>query len=287
MQTPAASDVRVGSISACAERVLVVLRLRNLDFIIAILLCGVLVGDDLSRWGELLPDVELCSATTKPLFDTSTDTDGVPLALLLYRERRLTQEQARRFEGPEQGVTDFHRGGCSRRDGIDHYFAFGALFPSLPGSDIDRLLLNWYSRGLRRMTEPTLSCRTPVGETYRILVVPTYGPTTIVRVNVVANASSVTVAKVDGNGGYTMGKLYHWSSRDIGRQKAAGVSAAFDSNAFWSLPTRDDSDAGHDGTQWILEARIGQRYNVVDRWCPKQGPVYELGQLLLTLGRQT
>jgi hypothetical protein len=263
-------------------------RLRSFDCIAAVLLCSFLaIGKDESQWGELLPDVELCSATTKPLFAPSTDADEVPFALLRYTKGRSTYEQSQRLDWPEQGIIDFRRGGCSRRDCTDHHFAFGALLPSAPGSDIDRLLLNWYSRGLRRMNEPTLTCRTIVGETYRILVVPTYGSTTIVRVNVVKNASSVTVAKVAGNGGFSIGGLFYWSNRAIGRQIAADVSTAFDSNAFWSLPTRDDREYGRDGFHWIIEARVGQRYNVVDRWSPKQGPVHELGQLLLKLGRQT
>jgi len=50
---------------------------------------------------------------------------------------------------------------------------------------------------------------------------------------------------------------------------------------FWSLDSTDER-IGLDGACWLIEARRGDTYHWVDRWCP-QGAVYDLGRLFFAL----
>ena len=42
------------------------------------------------------------------------------------------------------------------------------------------------------------------------------------------------------------------------------------------MPTFKDA-VGIDGAAWLVEARVGRRYHVVDRWSPRPGAFRSLG----------
>jgi hypothetical protein len=46
-------------------------------------------------------------------------------------------------------------------------------------------------------------------------------------------------------------------------------------SVFWN--TLADPSAGFDGSQWILESKIGDDYHFVDRWTPREGAAHDMG----------
>jgi hypothetical protein len=52
---------------------------------------------------------------------------------------------------------------------------------------------------------------------------------------------------------------------------------------FWEMSSTNDR-WGADGSSWLLEARRGSGYHVVERWSPEDGPFRSLGLTLMRLG---
>jgi hypothetical protein len=53
---------------------------------------------------------------------------------------------------------------------------------------------------------------------------------------------------------------------------------------FWALDNSQKT-IGSDGSDWLLEAKDGNRYNVIYRWWPMSGPIFEVGRLLTSLAK--
>lgn len=53
-------------------------------------------------------------------------------------------------------------------------------------------------------------------------------------------------------------------------------------SGFWSLSI-DGEPHGLDGLRFVVEAKVGDRYNVVDRWCPTRDPFAKLCQMFLNM----
>ncbi len=160
------------------------------------------------------------------------------------------------------------RAACTTRDDDGFFFPSAAFMRGR--ADSDRFVRRSYSQALRRMDEPTLSCKPPNDETLRLLVLPTWGPPLAIRVNLGA-APAVTVVELDGNGGYDPGRKARTLHRAIRPLDAEAIRAAARSADFWNLPVNDYSRTGEDGTQWVMEFRSGTRYRAVHRWVPLPG----------------
>jgi hypothetical protein len=166
----------------------------------------------------------------------------------------------------------------------DQYsFPAGVLFPRVPDSEVDGGLRGWYSTALRRMKEPSLSCGQVGGESYRLLVLPTWAPPVAVRVMLKETRATLTVAMLSGAGGYDPGRLRVKVRRQLFTAEHRELRLALSALRLWSTPTRDDERFGADGTRWILEGRSAQAYHVVDRWFPEAGPFRDVADLLTRL----
>lgn len=88
----------------------------------------------------------------------------------------------------------------------------------------------------------------------------------------------------DGASGYSSGELIIDKSRALTTFEWSEFQKLLDKTEFWDMPTNEQSDiVGTDGSQWIIEGVENEKYNVVDRWTPKNSAYQELGIFLINL----
>jgi len=164
------------------------------------------------------------------------------------------------------------------------YFPVG-VFASVK-SDDGNFKARWYAEELRGLKEPSLSEPASSGESiYRFTWLRTFHHPIVVRIAIHASGTgTLTVRMSDGAGGYAPGKLILNSAREISMTEVRHVLDTVDAMNFWQMPP----SAGPlylDGAEWMFEASVRDKYHVVDRQSPQDGPLRELGlYLVLTLG---
>ena len=138
----------------------------------------------------------------------------------------------------------------------------------------------WYSKSLVRMNEPRLP---PLAEkddleTYRLMVLPTWGNPIVVRIEKRGKIFSVFARRLDGQGGYDPGKLAEAKDIALSPEESQELENLLQSLNFFQLSTRDKVN-GLDGDEWIMEGVSHGKYHITTRWCaayydpPKRGLV--------------
>ncbi len=169
----------------------------------------------------------------------------------------------------------FERPDCSTPDGSQLFFPAGALFPPDPESEIDPFLREWFSSALVRLGEPSLSCGQSTDETYRLLMLPSWGPPLAIRVTM-AEPYTMTATTWDGRGHETAGTHLEQATKSLTGSERRKVIDAIAESSFWSEPTLELDRAVYDGAEWIFEVRSGRRYHVVYRTSPESGAFRKL-----------
>ena len=170
------------------------------------------------------------------------------------------------------------------RDGSSdaYFFPAGWLGERSPRFDEDQSRRRWYSKVLRAMAEPSLSCPRKGGDAIRFLWLRTWGRPIVVRVESSNGGAVISAVVLDGAGGYEPGKISRRVRRELTDAERRRLAASLDDLHFFEMPTHD-GDGGLDGAQSILEGRMGARYHVTDRWSPEDGPYRELCLSMLKL----
>jgi hypothetical protein len=165
----------------------------------------------------------------------------------------------------------------------ERFFPARVLEPDRP--DLDEFRRRWYAKHLSAMDEPSLSCgATTEAETYRFVWLRTFDRPVAVRVSRVGRDARLTAVESTGAGGYAPGTAAKRVSRTLSPPEWQALEAALRRADFWTTPTAPHAgEQGLDGAQWIIEARRGPAYHVVDRWSPPEGPYRELGLMFLRL----
>jgi hypothetical protein len=170
---------------------------------------------------------------------------------------------------------------CPSLDAGDYYFPKGALDSSRP--KIDGLLRGWYSKYLRAMGEPSLSCGPRAdGYAYRFLWLRSFHHPIAVRLEKVGPLITLDAVELDGTGGHAPGKIVKRTQRALSPDEESKFVAKLDQVGFWEM-RRDQDRFGSDGAQWILEGVDNGQYQVVQRWSPGPGAYREACILLLDL----
>jgi hypothetical protein len=170
---------------------------------------------------------------------------------------------------------------CPSLDADDYYFPKGALDPSR--SKIDGMLRDWYSKYLRAMMEPSVSCGArSAGYAYRFLWLRCSHHPIAVRVE--SDGSSVTLNAVEvlGDGEHEPGKIVKRIQRALTAAEEREFLAKLQRVDFWEMPKKQDR-FGAEGAEWIVEGAENGHYQVVERWSPKAGPYHDFGKFLLDL----
>jgi len=162
----------------------------------------------------------------------------------------------------------------------DHYFPraiFGLDF------EMDKSSRDWYSRHLRAMGEPSLSCgETSAIEIYRFIWLRSFDPPVAIRVVRAASEVRIVGYELSGQGGYEPGKIRHRIDRRLSEDEWWKLRAAVDVAGLWNLPTVGPG-GGLDGSMWIYEMRRPSSYHVSAHWTPEPGAFRDVGLLLLQL----
>lgn len=198
--------------------------------------------------------------------------------------------------------------GIESRQGFFDEFAGGdeGFFPPAAfsvDSNAKPFAEQWYSKQLSAMGEPSVFqlARTGTDSIYRFTWLRAFHAPVAVRLTVLADGSGELHAVVlRGQGGYEPGKVKRRVHRQIQANDVRAFLEKFDLVEFWHrsigegqagcwhwIPERDSwmrlPEMGLDGAQWILEAAVSNRYNIVERWSPESGALREAALELIRL----
>ncbi|KQM86132.1 hypothetical protein ASE67_09755 [Sphingomonas sp. Leaf23] len=145
----------------------------------------------------------------------------------------------------------------------------------------------WYSKHLRAAQEPSLfqQARAGRGDTLRFLWLRTNHAPVIVRIeNMQAARGRLIATELTGQGGYAPGTIKRRLDRQLTAEETADLRRRLVANNPLGMASgTDECTNGMDGSQWIVERAVGQRYKMVDRFYPEQGPIRSTGMGMLRL----
>jgi hypothetical protein len=168
---------------------------------------------------------------------------------------------------------------CPSLDAGDYYFPKGALDPSRP--KVDGVLRDWYSRYLRAMMEPSVSCGSRGdGFAYRFLWLRSFHHPIAVRIEKNGPSAILSAVELDGTGGHAPGAIVKRTQRALSPAEENSFLEKLKLANFWEM-RRDQDRFGSDGAQWILEGVDSGQYQVVQRWSPGPGAYSDVCLLLL------
>jgi hypothetical protein len=126
----------------------------------------------------------------------------------------------------------------------------------------------WYGMSLKRMKEPRLPelAKDPNVETYRFLILPTWGHSIAVRVQKRGEVYSLSARRLDGDAGYDPGKLVESKDFELGPDASRILGELIQDLNFFQMPVEDNVQ-GMDGDESIIEGVSRGKYHVVQRWC--------------------
>jgi len=148
---------------------------------------------------------------------------------------------------------------------------------------IDSFRNAWYSKHLRAMREPVIYSDKTNKEVIRFTWLRTFHEPIVIRIVNNNGFYSIYLKKTNGQGGYKTGILVVAEKNHLDSEKWNDIIKKLNESGFWKMPT-NVPDFGLDGAQWVLEAKIGGKYHVVDRWA---GYESEIGQFCLDLLKMT
>jgi hypothetical protein len=149
--------------------------------------------------------------------------------------------------------------------------AGGSYFPirTKAGSEgLTAFESDWYGKSLKRMNEPRLPAlvKDVNADIYRMMILPTWGNSFVVRVQRHGDLYSLSARRLDGQAGYDPGKLVEARDTELSADDSGTLGVLIQRLSFFQLSTADDI-YGEDGDEWIIEGVSQGKYHVVQRWC--------------------
>jgi hypothetical protein len=129
----------------------------------------------------------------------------------------------------------------------------------------------WYGKSLKQMNEPRLPdlAKDLNAEVYRIMILPTWGNSIVVRVQKHGNLYSLSARRLSGQAGYDPGKLTESKDIELSADDSKALEALIQNLSFFQFPA-DDAVVGADGDEWIIEGVAQGKYHLVKRWCASE-----------------
>jgi len=141
----------------------------------------------------------------------------------------------------------------------------------------------WYSKHLFAMKEPLIYSDPSPKAIYRLTWLRTFHNPVAIRIEKNGNTYQLYWKVSSGAGGYKPGKLTIDKRKVIDKSLWNKFQNQLHELQFWTLKT-NEKISGNDGSQWILEGKVGKLYHVVDRWTPNtQSNYYRCCNYLIEL----
>ncbi|MBK5295920.1 MAG: hypothetical protein JJE40_02110 [Vicinamibacteria bacterium] len=154
-------------------------------------------------------------------------------------------------------------------DAAEYFFAPGTFNLD------DAFQREWYGSQLNAMRQKSMSCGRQDGDSiYRFTWLRSFHQPMVVQVSRTGEEVRITGVELDGKGGYEPGAVVTTVNRRLSVRQWTTLTSGLARAAFWGMRTEGKSE-GEDGARWILEARHGNSYHVVNRWSPREGPFRE------------
>lgn len=130
----------------------------------------------------------------------------------------------------------------------------------------------WYGNSLERMNEPRLPemAKDVNAEVYRLMILPKWGNSIVVRVQRHGELYSLSARRLDGLAGYDPGKLVESKDIELDADNSKTLEVLVQNLNFFQLSSDDSLGAGViglDGEEWIIEGLSHGTYHVIHRWC--------------------
>jgi hypothetical protein len=150
---------------------------------------------------------------------------------------------------------------------------------------IDSFRNTWYSKYLSAFRESIIYSDKTDKEIIRFTWLRTFhNPVVIGLVNNNGVVSIYWKKSNNKKGDYLPGSLTINKKKQIKFEQWNEIVQKLEKSNFWEIPTSYPDMGGNDGAQWILEAKFGNKYHVVDRW---SGSDSEIRQFCLDLLKET
>ena len=147
---------------------------------------------------------------------------------------------------------------------------------------IDSFSDSWYSKHLSALKEPVIYSDKTNKEIIRFTWLRTFDNPIVIRIMNNSGVVFVYWKKSNGAGGYDPGDLVIDEKKRIEFQQWNEIVQKLGKINFWGMPTNYPT-MGLDGARWILEAKIGNKYHVVDRWSGDDSKIKPFCLDLLTM----
>jgi hypothetical protein len=146
----------------------------------------------------------------------------------------------------------------------------------------------WYAKHLRAMKEKSflgaVANKDFLG--YRFLWLRTFHHPISVRLQIRRDGSGqLTSIELTGEGGFQPGVILTTKTVELSKEQTDQFDSLVQASDFWKIPAHDPDEGGDDGAQWILEGVKDQKYQVVDRWSPRDGTYRQACLYLLKLSQ--
>jgi hypothetical protein len=155
----------------------------------------------------------------------------------------------------------------------------GHYFPQ----DVPRFFVEWFSKHLRAMDEPSLRRGNAFEETYRFLWLRSFHRPIAVRVWRAGDRYFLVAKELDGAGGYAPGNIIVNKSRQLTSEEWITFMRLLEQSCFWNLAPEDTNTRGNDGAEWVVEGVKQGRYHVADVWTPNAGAYHDACIYLLKI----
>lgn len=143
------------------------------------------------------------------------------------------------------------------------------LFPVDKDAGLSDFENQAYDTVFASLKEPSLHAEAAKVDStvYRLTIVPTWGNSVTVRLTIVAGKGLIIGKRLDGQGGYGLGKLEEQRAASLDSEQVDEFERLFAGLNFGKLLT-EDTTRGRDGAIWILERVEDGSHHAVVRWSP-------------------
>ena len=141
------------------------------------------------------------------------------------------------------------------------YFPFSTA--SNPDIGLDTFVNTWYSSHLKSMGEPNLICESDC-DVIRILYLSPFATSEIYRINKCQEEVMGYYKGTNEERGLEAGELVHEFQKKLSEQDWSNISSQF--TKLKSTRISNETSAGTDGSEWVIERRVDSKYEYIDRW---------------------